>query len=89
MQVQLRQKRSERRTRRHRHEGVRPAVAGAAPAEGQARLDESSAVARLKRPAHEALSGDAALYTCQCGFQFEATVSTSVGCPHCGGAQAW
>ena len=32
---------------------------------------------------------DQALYTCQCGFFFEAPVSTSVDCPHCGSSQAW
>lgn len=32
---------------------------------------------------------DQAQYTCQCGFVFKAAVSTSVDCPHCGGAQAW
>jgi hypothetical protein len=32
---------------------------------------------------------DRALYRCQCGFVFEASVSTDVGCPHCGDAQAW
>jgi hypothetical protein len=32
---------------------------------------------------------DQALYNCSCGFVFEASVSTSVGCPHCGTAQAW
>jgi predicted Zn-ribbon and HTH transcriptional regulator len=32
---------------------------------------------------------DEAIYTCQCGFVFHAPVSTSVDCPHCGGAQAW
>jgi len=32
---------------------------------------------------------DQALYSCSCGFVFEAPVSTSVGCPHCGSAQAW
>jgi rubrerythrin len=32
---------------------------------------------------------DQAVYTCQCGYVFEATVSTSVDCPHCGAAQAW
>jgi hypothetical protein len=29
------------------------------------------------------------MYSCECGFVFQATVSTSVGCPHCGGSQAW
>ncbi|MGO9822589.1 MAG: hypothetical protein ACLPTJ_18310 [Solirubrobacteraceae bacterium] len=32
---------------------------------------------------------DQALYSCSCGYVFEAQVSTSVGCPHCGGTQAW
>jgi DNA-directed RNA polymerase subunit RPC12/RpoP len=29
------------------------------------------------------------VYSCGCGFVFEAQVSTSVDCPHCGGPQAW
>jgi hypothetical protein len=32
---------------------------------------------------------DQALYSCLCGFAFKATVTTSVGCPHCGTEQAW
>jgi hypothetical protein len=32
---------------------------------------------------------DNALYSCHCGYVFEALVSTSVGCPHCGTGQAW
>jgi hypothetical protein len=32
---------------------------------------------------------DTALYGCSCGFQFQAPVSTSVSCPHCGTGQAW
>lgn len=43
--------------------------------------------------AHERRNGgaseDRALYTCECGYLFEALVSTSVGCPHCGSEQAW
>jgi hypothetical protein len=34
-------------------------------------------------------SQDSALYNCRCGFVFEAAVTTSVDCPHCGGHQAW
>ncbi len=34
-------------------------------------------------------SQDSALYNCGCGFVFEAAVTTSVDCPHCGGHQAW
>ena len=32
---------------------------------------------------------DTALYSCACGFAFKASVTTSVGCPHCGTEQAW
>ena len=32
---------------------------------------------------------DRAVYTCSCGFYFDATVSTAVPCPHCGVEQAW
>jgi rubrerythrin len=32
---------------------------------------------------------DNALYRCVCGFAFEAAVSTTVSCPHCGTGQAW
>ncbi|MBS1868786.1 MAG: hypothetical protein JSS99_03900 [Actinobacteria bacterium] len=32
---------------------------------------------------------DRAAYACACGYVFEAPVSTTVGCPHCGGTQAW
>lgn len=32
---------------------------------------------------------DRAAYCCACGCVFEAPVSTSVDCPHCGSAQAW
>jgi hypothetical protein len=32
---------------------------------------------------------DTALYTCTCGYQFDAPVSASVSCPHCGQGQAW
>jgi hypothetical protein len=32
---------------------------------------------------------DRAQYTCGCGFVWEADVSASVACPHCGASQAW
>jgi hypothetical protein len=34
-------------------------------------------------------SQDQALYNCHCGYVFNALVSTTVGCPHCGNTQAW
>ncbi|HEY3020212.1 MAG TPA: hypothetical protein VGJ32_08470 [Solirubrobacteraceae bacterium] len=39
----------------------------------------------------EAFGGpkDLATYSCACGYQWEARVSTSVVCPHCGADQAW
>jgi hypothetical protein len=35
------------------------------------------------------VSQDTATYNCGCGYVFTAPVSTTVDCPHCGGAQAW
>lgn len=32
---------------------------------------------------------DTASYACQCGCLFNAHVSTTVACPHCGADQAW
>ena len=32
---------------------------------------------------------DRALYACGCGMVFTASVTASVGCPHCGVAQPW
>ena len=41
------------------------------------------------RERQAARTEDTARYHCQCGFVFDAPVSASVGCPHCGDAQAW
>lgn len=38
---------------------------------------------------HGGPTQDRALYTCECGYAFEALVTTSVGCPHCARTQAW
>jgi hypothetical protein len=38
---------------------------------------------------HGGPSEDRAVYTCECGYAFEALVTTSVGCPHCDRKQAW
>jgi hypothetical protein len=32
---------------------------------------------------------DQAFYACECGYLFNAAVSTTVMCPHCGVGQAW
>ena len=36
-----------------------------------------------------AVCDDKAFYACSCGYAFTASVSTTVGCPHCGSTQAW
>jgi hypothetical protein len=73
--------------RRHREE--RPArVAGRAEAQQAPEpTGNRSSAARRRREA--GAPTDAAMYACHCGFVFQALVSTSVDCPHCGGAQAW
>jgi hypothetical protein len=43
----------------------------------------------LRERRHGGPSEDRALYTCECGYAFEALVTTSVGCPHCARTQAW
>jgi hypothetical protein len=45
--------------------------------------------ATAKRRREAGAPQDQAVYSCGCGFVFEAQVSTSVGCPHCGDVQAW
>lgn len=56
---------------------------------------EVDVVSQLQAPppqARERAAGgpqDLAAYCCSCGYVFEAAVSTTVGCPHCGDTQAW
>jgi hypothetical protein len=55
-----------------------------------ARVPEPSPEVKASRRARQ--SGgpeDRAFYTCSCGYAFDAAVSTSVACPHCGATQAW
>jgi hypothetical protein len=51
--------------------------------------ERPSAVAASRERRHGGPSQDRALYTCECGYAFEALVTTSVGCPHCARTQAW
>jgi len=77
----VRSKRGERRPRRR----------------GQARGEQGAERLSAARPSgppargapHGGPSQDRALYTCECGYAFEALVTTSVGCPHCTRTQAW
>lgn len=78
------------RIRRHREglPGRRAARGTVAPATSEQTVtDEGTADSRRRREA--GVSEDHAIYTCQCGLVFEALVSTTVSCPHCGGSQAW
>jgi len=50
---------------------------------------ESMPVAPQARERDSGGPQDRAAYCCACGYVFEAAVSTTVGCPHCGGTQAW
>jgi hypothetical protein len=55
---------------------------------GSSRLQKAASPGR-ERNKRANVSEDAALYSCNCGYVFKAAVTTSVGCPHCGSAQAW
>lgn len=88
MTVLAKSKSGATRLRRHREE--RP---GRAAGRGDALKAPASTVgtqtAAKRRRREAGAPTDAAMYTCDCGFVFKALVSTSVDCPHCGGAQAW
>jgi hypothetical protein len=57
----------------------------------EAALEASIAPEQAEQQRHKRSGGplDAATYHCTCGMVFEAKVSTSVACPHCGASQAW
>jgi hypothetical protein len=91
MRVRLtRQTETRRRTTPDRRRHV---VAAPPPAEApEQRAESVEADADLAAERRLRDSGgpeDQALYRCGCGFVFEAPVSTSVACPHCGSDQAW
>jgi hypothetical protein len=76
--------------RRNRNNEAKRESAGASNWEptGAARSQLDRPAARAQRRLEPAIE-DQAMYSCGCGFIFQAAVSTSVGCPHCGGSQAW
>jgi hypothetical protein len=87
---------SSRRGSLLRREPATPPVTDAAPAEPAA----PASAQRPPAPGEDDLfderrlraSGgpnDRAQYTCGCGYVWEADVSASVACPHCGASQAW
>jgi hypothetical protein len=74
-----------------------PADAGSAEKQEPRGLDVSpgaddvveGALTPEARHREGAVPEDLASYSCTCGYVFEARVSTSVHCPHCGDTQAW
>jgi predicted Zn-ribbon and HTH transcriptional regulator len=84
--------RPQRLTERRAHSERRPHVFGrpadvveAAP---EAPVPDDEHLAERRHRASVTLE-DTALYGCSCGYQFQASVTTSVSCPHCGTGQAW
>ena len=86
MTVRVRPRQSERPARRQRGDSRThaPVRAPQRPAEPTITADSGEGRARERGPLQ-----DHAIYSCQCGYVFQAAVSTTVGCPHCGGDQAW
>ena len=79
-----------------RRRGARPVDVTAAPTAPAAQTaqtaptaDEVAVADARRRDRIAERPQDEAVYNCACGFVFSAAVSASVGCPHCGGAQAW
>ena len=66
----------------HVEQPAAPEPPAATPAEDPGLLAE-------RRHRASIVPEDLAHYRCACGFQFQAAVSTSVACPHCGTSQAW
>jgi hypothetical protein len=64
-----------------------PAAAAQAQPQPQPVIREEHLAERRHR--ESVAPEDTAHYACSCGFQFQASVSTSVCCPHCGTGQAW
>ena len=71
---------------------LRPATRRDHPAPRRAHLTSVPAPRELTAEKRVRESGgpeDRAFYTCSCGYAFDAEVTTSVTCPHCGAGQAW
>ena len=84
-------RRSARAERRPHVFGRPAAVAVAVVAEPAPEASVAPPIEHLDELRHRAAvtPEDSAHYACSCGFQFQASVSTSVACPHCGTGQAW
>jgi hypothetical protein len=91
--MRVRPKRNTQSSRRLPGQGRRPHVhpgQNGAPAEAPSEPAVPADDHPQERRARE--SGgplDTAHYACECGYAFDAAVSTTVTCPHCGTGQAW
>jgi hypothetical protein len=91
MSVRVRNRKDEKGVSRRRHSPATARVSQHAPAPlvppapAARRVDDGVPVRRRMHGSPQ----DTATYHCHCGYVFEADVSTSVGCPHCGTGQAW
>lgn len=78
------------RSERRRH---RAATATPRRTSGPSRERASDPAAHLDLDAQRVREAggplDHALYSCACGYVFDAAVTTTVACPHCGDSQAW
>ena len=82
----LADRRPARRASRRRGAQQATARTGEAVARAAAAKPVDSAAQRVRDAGGPV---DRASYSCGCGLLFEATVSTTVKCPHCGAGQAW
>ena len=69
-----------------RRSHARPAAPAPQPPEPAAPVDDHPEERRARESGGPL---DVAHYACECGFAFDAAVSTTVTCPHCGTGQAW
>ena len=72
---------------RRRHQAARPEASAPPPAAPAPEGAEDQREERRARASGGPI--DRACYSCTCGYVFDAAVSTSVACPHCGTGQAW
>jgi hypothetical protein len=79
---------AERRPAR-RHRQPRVVVESQAARPGQPRVSAPSIDSAEQRVRDAGGPVDQAFYSCACGLLFQAKVSTTVSCPHCGAGQAW
>jgi hypothetical protein len=86
MRVRLRHNRpsSPPQARRGGRTDAHPRPQAEAPAVDPPARGDAEARAR-----HSGGPQDRALYVCRCGSAFQAPVTASVRCPHCGEPQAW